>query len=116
VSWSVWNVPIPARGEPTRDTRALVQEAIDRTAEDSPTYRHAFDAQEVQNQLAAASAALDELIGRGAVGTGPWTANLSGHANPGHARRSGYAADSITVTLVNATPIGDPAAAAVPGR
>ena len=103
MSWSVWNVPVPGFGAPTRDTEALVRAAIDRTAETSgPTYRQAFDAAEVQEQLAAASAALDELVASGAVGTGPWTANLSGHANPGHQRQGDYGPDSITVTLVAA--------------
>lgn len=111
MSWSVWNVAIPKVGEPTKDTMDLVLEAIDRTAEDSPTYRAQFDQAEVKDQLAAAAAALDELINSEAVGVGPWTANLSGHATPGHERREGYGVESITVTLVDATPTGSPAAA-----
>lgn len=48
MSWSVWNVAIPEAGVPTRDTMALVLQAIDRTAEDSPTYRAQFDQVEVK--------------------------------------------------------------------
>lgn len=109
MSWSVWNVAIPEAGAPTRDTVALVFGAIDRTDEDSPTYPK-WEVTEVKEQLEAACAALDELIASGAVGAGPWTANLSGHANPGHERREGFAAESINVTLVDATPTGKPMA------
>lgn len=54
---------------------------------------------------------LDEAIASGAVGSGPWTANLSGHANPGHERGENYGSETLTVTLVNATPTGQPMAA-----
>lgn len=110
MSWSVWNVAVPEAGVPQHDTMNYVMAAIDRTAEDSPTYRAQLDVPEVKDQVIAAACALDELIASGAVGKGPWTANLSGHANPGHERGGDYGAESINVTLTNATPTGQPMA------
>lgn len=104
MSWSIWSVPLPAAGAPTRDTMALVLQVVNATAEDSPTYKAQFERPEVKDQVVAACAMLDEAVASGAVGDGPFTANLSGHANPGHQRQGDYGSDSITVTLVAAAP------------
>ena len=72
MSWSIYSVPVPEEGKDTMDS------VLDRAAGSNPAYRQTFEAAEVKDQVAAAVAALDELMASGAVGPGPFLANLSG--------------------------------------
>ncbi|HEV8653286.1 MAG TPA: hypothetical protein VG276_28805 [Actinomycetes bacterium] len=67
-----------------------------------PSYAGQFDApetaQEVAEQVQAATSAAGQLLsGLGVVEE--VTVNLSGHANPGHQPRPGWAPDQVTVTV-----------------
>jgi len=90
VSWSVSVAPVP-RGE--------FESAVDAAAEDWSNMNQHAEAEakeqvdkavELVKALAdAVSDTVDRKIG----------ATLSGHANPGHEPRDGYADDSITVNV-----------------
>lgn len=55
---------------------------------------------EAQQQLAVAKAAALVVFTNEVVGTeGEYNILLSGHAEPNHVRRPGYASDSVTVTV-----------------
>lgn len=58
-----------------------------------------FAEAEVNAQVSAAIAAAVSMVKAGVVGVGPVFAVLSGHANPGHAPRAGWANDEIRITL-----------------
>jgi hypothetical protein len=53
-------------------------------------------------QFAAAVAAAVAVVSGGVVGEGNVNLSLSGHANPGHKPRSGYANDAVTVAVTSA--------------
>ena len=89
MSWSLYTVPVPQAGK----------ETIDAVLDHAKGAGVVFDTDETRDQVAAAASALDTLIQSGAVGTGPYFADLSGHANPDHEPRTGYAPESIHVSL-----------------
>lgn len=65
---------------------------------------------ERDEQVAAAKAAAKAIIASGAVGTGEaFQVSLSGHTNPEHQPRTGYANDlmMVSVTQTNATVVGE---------
>lgn len=80
-----WSVSYPNRGAFERD---------------EPAHRPAEIAEgESKAQFDAARAAAAAILQSGAAGA-PWqecVVNLSGHANPGHAPRAGWALDCIGV-------------------
>ena len=78
-------------------TKAQAREHIERDTELAPNY-HA--PQESLEQLQAAKVAAISLIESGAVGEGPFSVNLSGHANPAHGDVQGYATDLIYVQVM----------------
>lgn len=93
MSWSLYTVPVPQAGK----------ETIDAVLDHAKGAGVQFDHDETKDQVAAAAAALDELIKSGAVGKGPYFADLYGHANPGHESKPGYVDDTITVSLRQAS-------------
>jgi hypothetical protein len=74
MSWILYTVPVPQAGK----------ETIDAVLDHAKGAGVQFDSDETKDQVAAAAAALDELIQSGAVGDGPFFADLGGHANPDH--------------------------------
>jgi hypothetical protein len=50
-------------------------------------------------QFEAALSAAQAVLASGAVGESPVMVNLSGHANPGHVHRSGWANDTVTISI-----------------
>jgi hypothetical protein len=50
-------------------------------------------------QFEAALAAAQAILASGAVGDTPVLVNLSGHANPGHTKRPGWANDTVTISI-----------------
>lgn len=59
---------------------------------------------DVREQFQLAKGIANNLIASGVVGKGSkeFIVTLSGHANPGHEPRAGYANDAITVTVSQA--------------
>jgi hypothetical protein len=59
------------------------------------------DSLEAKEQFEAAAAAAQALVDSGVVGSADKRLSivLSGHANPGHEPRSGWASDTVTVTI-----------------
>lgn len=55
--------------------------------------------EETGAQFRAAVAAAAALVASGALGAGPFTVNVSGHANPGHEDMPGWATDCISVNV-----------------
>lgn len=90
--------------------------AIDAAAQDYKQALAESDWQPTAEATAAveqAVAAAKAIVASGVVGSGTVTANLSGHANPGHAPASGYANDCVTVSVNCADTYVAPAPAAV---
>jgi hypothetical protein len=60
-------------------------------------------------QVAAAARAAGLLYGTGTIGppSHRFGATLSGHANPGHGPRDGFANDVVTVSIYQATEAGE---------
>ena len=50
-------------------------------------------------QFEAALAAAQSVLAAGAVGDTPVIVALSGHANPGHTKRDGWANDTLTISI-----------------
>lgn len=58
----------------------------------------------MDEQFDAALEAIEALLGKGAVGTeGLLHLTLSGHANPGHTPRPGWANDTVMVSVSRAS-------------
>lgn len=95
MSWSIIGIPVPEQGktvaESVESTRSA-QQSIEGITQD-------LDSPEVREQIVAAVSAIDALIKGGSCGGGPFIANINGHANPGHARRAGWANDFVSITL-----------------
>ncbi len=63
---------------------------------------HAEVYQAMDEQFEAALNAARVLLVRGTVGGGNVNVTLSGHANPGHKPRQGWANDTVTVSVSSA--------------
>lgn len=50
-------------------------------------------------QFEAALHAAQSILASGAVGDTPVSVTMSGHANPGHHKREGWANDQITISI-----------------
>lgn len=69
---------------------------------DAPTHASGeADTQEMLEQLNAADAAVEALLGSDAIGDRfkDYSISISGHCNPEHQPRDGYATDNITVSV-----------------
>lgn len=71
---------------------------------------------EMEAQLQAACEAFLAIARSGVVGSGPITGTLSGHANPDHEPRTGWANDMVMVTVHQAQPESGPQNAAEPSN
>ncbi len=63
----------------------------------SPSYGEADE--QVKEQMNAAADAATKIISSGAVGTGEFDVNVSGHANPDHEPAEGWSNDCVTVSV-----------------
>lgn len=61
-----------------------------------------YDSGAVCQQIDAAAKAAASLLNSGALGDGPWTLTLSGHANPDHKPAPGWANDAVTIAAYQA--------------
>jgi hypothetical protein len=88
-----WTVRLESAGN------SIVQAAYgeDKRLRDTYTQDHA--AHEAYEQFTVAVTAAQTIIDSGAVGAGPYTVTLAGHANPGHANTDGWANDIVTVSV-----------------
>jgi len=96
MSWSLQAGPAPVEE---------IAAAIDAVAEEKNTKAQQNDGteEEVTAQIDAAKDAVQRIIDLGAVGNGHEVrVVLSGHANPGHEPREGYATDTVTVSVTQA--------------
>jgi hypothetical protein len=87
VSWSTSTSPVTK------------EEAADKIAALEIPYAIQHAVQETNEQVAAAKKAATLLIESGALGEGPFTVNLSGHANAGHTQSLGWSQDSISINV-----------------
>lgn len=89
MSWSLHTIPVPGEGKTIRESveaHRLASGAV-------------VDSPEEEEQVTAATGVLEDLINSGALGEGPFFADLSGHANPDHKPRPGYVSDTVTVSV-----------------
>ena len=59
---------------------------------------------EMLSQAEQATYAAVALIESGCLGDGTFTVNLSGHANPGHQPRDGWANDAVSISIAQVSP------------
>lgn len=76
-----WSITAPSQ------TAATIEEAA----------REQFAA--MDGQFEAALHAAQSVLASGAVGSTPVIVALSGHANPGHVKREGWANDTVTISI-----------------
>lgn len=55
--------------------------------------------QATAEHMSAAGDAVDDLLTSGVLGNGEFKVTLSGHANPGHEKRVGWADDYISIRV-----------------
>jgi nicotinamide mononucleotide (NMN) deamidase PncC len=78
---------------------------VERAAEEYFKSRTEEGVTEMVEQAQECAAAVESIVSTGLVGLeGPWRANLSGHANPGHKRREGWGNDSISISVMQVNP------------
>ena len=80
------------------EDKASAHEVLETQAETYFSQLNADSVQEMAEQAAKAVAAADDLLD--VIGTeGPWNVSLSGHANPEHGRRGGWANDAVSISI-----------------
>lgn len=99
MSWNIYSIPVPADGRSVAESAKALLSAAERGQGGYADLENPA----VVAQIEAAGAAVEGLIASGAVGKGPFTANLSGHANPEHKPLTGWANDTITVSLTHSS-------------
>ena len=58
---------------------------------------------EVRDQIETALAAVQSVIDSGAVGDGPYSVTVAGHANPDHEPTAGWANDGVSLSIYQQT-------------
>lgn len=98
MSWSVYGITYEEDGN---------SNLLDMVYESAKEKGIKLDGEGVEEQVVTAVDAALWGIRSGAVGDGPFTVSIAGHANPGHKPTAGYANDFLTCTV---TQVGKPAA------
>ena len=89
-----WSVQAPSQ------TAATLEGAARQKYEEFVSHRGDDEAgSAADEQFEAALAAARTIVESGAVGESAVRVSLSGHANPGHAKRDGWANDTVTVSI-----------------
>lgn len=88
-----WGISIP------ETTQAEVAEHLRKAVDDYKAGLTDSLSTEAEGQIEAAAKAFADVVATGALGGGPVTGSLSGHANPGHKPKPGWAGDAISVSV-----------------
>ena len=85
----------------TQVDKNTVDEALNSAAETHVVNAMRGDSgPEMSEQMEQAVYAVVAIVTSGVLGEGPFSVSLSGHANPGHKPREGWADDAISINLM----------------